>query len=114
MVMNASHGQQPMYNAKLYWYKGSEPYGTPNPEPIGAVPGYERTVRSRHFPAGTDLTTCGAFLTFHDPAGYAWMRAPDGALTEHPPDELDDAAQAAITARSSPPRSEAISLPHSP
>lgn len=104
-VMNASHGQQPIYNAKLHWYKGSERYGTPNPEPIGAVPGYERTVRSRNFPAGTDLNACGAFLTFHDPAGYAWMRAPDGGLTEHMPGELDDAAQAAIERRAPTPRS---------
>jgi hypothetical protein len=72
-------------------------YGTPNPELLGAVPGYERTARSRNFPPGTDLTACGAFLTFHDAAGYAWMRAPDGALTEHPPDQVDDAARAAIT-----------------
>jgi len=71
MVTNASHGQQPIYNARLHWYRGSEGYGTPNPEQLGAVPGAERTARSRHFPPGTDLTTCGAFLTFHDAAGAA-------------------------------------------
>jgi hypothetical protein len=99
MVTNASEQQQPIYNAKLHWYCGSESYGTPNPELLGAVPGYERTARSRNFPPGTDLAACGAFLTFHDAAGYAWMRAPDGALTEHPPDQVDDAAAAAIRTR---------------
>ena len=76
---------------------------------LGAVPGYERTARSRSFPPGTDLTAGGAFLTFHDAAGFAWMRAPDGALTEHPPDEVEDAARAAIgtlTAGTRPNRQE--------
>jgi hypothetical protein len=43
MVTNASEQQQPIYNAKLHWYRGSKGYGTPNPELLGAVPGYERT-----------------------------------------------------------------------
>jgi hypothetical protein len=106
-VMNASHGHRPIYNAKLHWYKGSERYGTPNPEPIDVVSAYERIVRSRNFPEGTDLNACGAFLTFHDADGNAWMCAPEGGLTEHLPDELDDAAQAAIDRRAPTPRGAA-------
>ena len=96
MVTNASEQQQPIYNAKLHWYRGSEGYKTP--EVLGAVPGYERTARSQSYPPGTDLTTCGAFLTFRDAAGYAWVRSPNGVLTEHQPDDLDFAAWKAIRA----------------
>ena len=99
LVRNTSEHQVPIFDAKLYWYRGSEPYGTPNPEPLLDVPGYENTARSRTFPPGTDLSTCGAFLTFRDAAGLGWLRAPGSALTEHSPQELDDAAEAAIRAR---------------
>jgi len=95
MVTNASEQEQPIYNARLHWYCDRALYGTPNPERLGAVPGHERTTRRREF-LRTDPAACGAFLTFRDAAVYAWMRAPDGALTDHPPSELDDAARAAI------------------
>jgi hypothetical protein len=102
MVTNASEQQQPIYDARLYWYRSSGLYGTPNPEVLGAVPGYERTARSRNFPPATDLAACGAFLTFRDAAGFAWMRAPDGTLTEHAPGELHDAALAAVRTLADP------------
>jgi hypothetical protein len=99
LVRNTSEHQVPVFDAKLHWYRGSEPYGTPNPEPLLDVPGYENTARSRVFPTGTDLSTCGAFLTFRDAAGFGWLRAPGGgAPEERPPGELDDAAKAAIRA----------------
>jgi hypothetical protein len=107
LVRNTSEHQLPIFRAKLHWYRGSDPYG--DPELLRDVPGYENTARSRAFPPGTDLSACGALLTFHDAAGFGWMRAPGGALTEHPPGELDIAAIAAIRARangSSPPSPE--------
>lgn len=98
-MRNTSEHQVPVFDAKLHWYRGSEPYGTPNPEPLLDVRGYENTARSRTFPPGTDLSTCGAFLTFRDAAGFGWLREPGTALAEHHPDELDDAAATAIRAR---------------
>jgi hypothetical protein len=114
IVRNTSEHQVPIFHAKLHWYRGSEPYGTLNPEPLLDVPGFENTARSRTFPPGTDLPACGAFLTFHDAVGFGWMRAPGGALTEHRPGELDDAARAAIAARKSTSRTCALSPPYSP
>jgi len=90
LVRNTSEHQVPVFDAKLHWYRGSEPYGTPNPEPLLDVPGYDNTARSRTFPPGTDLSTCGAFLTFRDAAGFGWLRGPGTALAEHHPDELGD------------------------
>jgi hypothetical protein len=105
LVRNTSEHQLPIFQAKLHWYHGSEPYG--DPELLRDIPGYENTARSRAFPPGTDLSTCGALLTFRDAAGFGWVRAPDSTLTEHPPGELDAAAIAAIRARAkaSPPPS---------
>jgi hypothetical protein len=99
LVRNTSEHQVPVFDAKLHWYRGSEPYGTPNPEPLLDVPGYENTARSRTFPPGADLSACGAFLTFRDAAGFGWLRGPGTALAEHHLDELDDAAATAIRAR---------------
>jgi hypothetical protein len=98
-VRSTSEHQVPIFGAKLHWYCGSEPYGMLNPEPLLDMPGYENTARSRTLPPGTDLSACGAFFPFRDAAEFGWMRAPGGALTEHPPGELDDAARAAIAAR---------------
>jgi hypothetical protein len=98
LVRNTSEHQVPVFDAKLHWYLGSEPYGSPNPEPLLDVPGYEKTARSRAYPRGADPSDCGAFITFRDAMGAGWLRTPAGALHEHPPGELDAAAIAAIRA----------------
>lgn len=79
-VKNTS--EQPVYGAELRWHRGSEGHGEPNPQPLGTLmPGEERW-EIREFPDGTNLAVSGAVLTFRDAAGLAWMRRPDGGLTE--------------------------------
>ena len=80
IVVNASERQQPVYDAKLYWHRGPEGYGTPNPELLGTLLNRDRNVYRRDFPPGTDLAGSGAVLTFRDAAGVNWIRTEDGGL----------------------------------
>ena len=63
-MRSTSEHQVPIFQAKLHWYHGSEPYG--DPELLRDIPGHENMARSHAFSPGTDLSTCGALLTFRD------------------------------------------------
>ncbi len=79
-VVNASEGQQPVYDVKLYWHLGMQGYGSPNPEPLGTVLNWEKEARRRKFPPGTDPAFCGAVLAFRDAFEVNWIRTEDGGL----------------------------------
>ena len=84
-VVNSS--DQPIYDAELYWRRGSAGHGDPNPEILSAVmPGAE-IIKGRSFPKGTNLDVSGAVLRFRDAAGIRWIRRPDGGLTEQASDQ---------------------------
>jgi hypothetical protein len=73
---------QPIYDAELYWRRGSAGHGNPNPEPVGTLlPGATYT-STRDFPPGTNLEVSGAVLHFRDAAETKWTRRPDGYLGE--------------------------------
>jgi aconitase A len=79
-VVNSS--DQPIYDAELYWRRGSAGYGDPNPEILSTVmPGAE-IAKGRSFPRGTSLDVSGAVLSFRDAGGISWTRRPDGGLVE--------------------------------
>lgn len=79
-VVNSS--DQPVYDAKLRWRRGSSSWGEPNPEPLPTVmPGMEVT-GIREFPPDTDMAVSGAALGFRDAAGVTWLRRGDGELME--------------------------------
>ena len=79
-VVNSS--DQPVYDAELYWRRGSAGWGEPNPEPLGMIlPGGDPS-RIRNFPEGTNMAVSGAILRFTDAAGVKWVRRPDGYLGE--------------------------------
>jgi len=93
-VRNASERQQPVYDAKLYWHRGPEGYGTPNPEKLGTVLNWESEIRRREFPPGTDPDGSGAVLTFRDVAGVNWIRMADGGLMHADSDLAPDLVKA--------------------
>jgi hypothetical protein len=75
---------QPIYDAELYWRRGSAGHGDPNPKPVGTLlPGATHT-STRDFQSGTNLEVSGAVLRFRDAAGTKWTRRPDGYLGEQP------------------------------
>jgi hypothetical protein len=79
-----NNGRQPMYEGWLRWHLATDPFGDPNPEPVGTImPGGEVT-KARSFPQEADLGLCGALLEFRDAAAVKWMRLPDGYLHEMP------------------------------
>jgi hypothetical protein len=78
--VNAS--DQPIYEAELYWRRGSSGHGEPNPEPLGTImPGKDADCE-RDFPLDTNMDVSGAILRFRDAAGLKWIRRPDGGLVE--------------------------------
>lgn len=79
-VVNTS--DQPVYDAKLRWHRGSASHGDPNPQPLGTIMPGTQTERSRDFPLDTNMAVSGAVLGFRDSAGITWMRRLDGGLTE--------------------------------
>jgi len=81
-VVNASEQQQPICDVRLYYYRGPEGYGMPNPELLGTVLNWEKEIRHRDYLPGSAPEDCGAVLTFRDAAGIRWTRMPDGALSE--------------------------------
>jgi hypothetical protein len=73
---------QPIYDAELYWHRGSADHGDPNPEPVGTLlPGATHT-STRVFPPETNLEVSGAVLRFRDASGTKWTRRADGYLEE--------------------------------
>jgi hypothetical protein len=93
-VVNASEGQQPVYDEKLYWHLGLQGYGSPNPEPLGTVLNWEKEVRRREFPPGTDPAVCGAVLAFRDVFEVNWIRTEDGGLMRADSEILPDLVEA--------------------
>ena len=89
-VVNASEGQQPVYDVKLYWHLGMQPYGSPNPELLGTVLNWEKEARRRTFPPGTDPAYCGAVLAFRDAFEVNWIRTEDGGLMRADSELLPD------------------------
>lgn len=84
-VVNSSG--QPVYDAELYWHRGSAGWGEPNPEALGMImPGAEPKRSRRLFPEDTNMNmnVSGAILRFTDAAGIRWIRRPDGYLGEQP------------------------------
>jgi hypothetical protein len=79
-VVNTS--DQPAYDSRLRWHRGSASHGWPNPEPLGTIMPMGEIKRIRRFPLGTNMAVSGGVLTFRDAAGVTWMRRPDGVLTE--------------------------------
>jgi hypothetical protein len=73
---------QPIYDAELYWRRGSAGHGDPNPEPVGTLLPGATHKSTRDFPPGTNLEVSGAVLHFRDAAGTKWTRRPDGYLGE--------------------------------
>jgi hypothetical protein len=95
-VVNASDQQQPIYDVKLYWYCGSEGYGTPNPEPLGTVLNWEKEIRHRDYLPEAAPKDCGAVLTFRDAAGVRWIRMSDGVLSEQSNATAHESIQAGL------------------
>ena len=80
-IVNTS--DQPVYDTKLRWYRGSAGHGFPNPEAIETImPGGE-IKRIRRFPLDTNMAVSSAILMFRDAAGASWIRRPDGGLVEY-------------------------------
>jgi hypothetical protein len=77
-VVNSS--DQPIYDAELWWSRGSAGWGEPNPEPLGVILPGKDAERRRDFPADTNMDVSGAVLFFTDAAGVKWVRRPDGYL----------------------------------
>jgi hypothetical protein len=73
---------QPVYDAELYWRRGSAGWGEPNPEPLGTVMPATEIARTREFSRDTNMDVSGAVLRFTDAAGVRWVRRPDGYLGE--------------------------------
>jgi hypothetical protein len=80
LVRNTS--DQPVYDAELYWRRGSASHGGPNPEPLGPVMPDSETFSDREFPDDSNMDVCGAILRFRDAAGVKWIRRPEGGLVE--------------------------------
>ncbi len=99
-LVNACEGQQPAYDAKLYWHLGRDSYGTPNPEPLGTVLNWEKESRTRTFPRGADPAACGAVLSFRDAFGVDWVKTPDGGAMHADSDLVPDIVKS--LARTSP------------
>ena len=101
-VVNTS--DRPIYDTVLHWLRGSVHYDDFLGEPLGTITPGGETMRPRTFPPDTNMAVSCAVVTFRDAAGVTWIRRPDGTLTEHLPDQADDAAEVAIkTPRSSSP-----------
>jgi len=79
-VVNSS--SQPVYDAELYWRRGSAGWGDPNPEPLGMILPGAAVERARSFPNDTNMNVSGAILRFTAAAGVRWIRRPDGYLGE--------------------------------
>jgi hypothetical protein len=79
-VVNTS--DQPVYDPKLRWHRGSTGHGFPNPEPIETIMPSGEIKRVRRFPLDTNMDVSGAILMFRDAAGVRWIRRPDGGLAE--------------------------------
>jgi hypothetical protein len=79
-VQNAS--SQPVYEVVATWHLGSEPWGDPNPEPLGTALPYTPMQVMRKFPADADFREIGVVIRFRDASGIRWQRRPDGALSE--------------------------------
>lgn len=80
-VKNAS--DQPIYDAELYWRRGSSGWGDPNPESLRAtIMPDDGDDKIRDFPSGSNMQVCGTVLRFTDTAGIRWLRRPDGYLSE--------------------------------
>jgi hypothetical protein len=75
---------QPIYDAELYWRRGSAGYGEPNPEAVGTLLPGATHASTRPFPHGTNMEVSGAVLHFRDASGTKWTRRPDGHLGEQP------------------------------
>jgi len=81
-VTNAS--DQPVYDVKIKWHRGSAPWGEPSIEERGALPPQNLISSEREFPTDTDFEVSGAVVTFRDAAGITWLRRPDGELMGWP------------------------------
>ena len=79
-VVNANDPQQPVYDARLYWYCDGELYGRDSPEDLGTV--LATATAFRDFMPGSKPHTCGAILTFKDAVRASWIRDADGNLIE--------------------------------
>jgi hypothetical protein len=75
---------QPIYDLKLLWHRGTADHGDPNPEPLGTLLPGEVRKSKRDFPEATNMGFAGAVLHFRDAAGAKWRRWSNGDLVEQP------------------------------